>query len=57
MYTPGTPKPHLLVPKLTRPIWKKGAVLEDLVINGPPESPLQLSFPEKNCNNAFENKL
>ena len=45
---PGVPVPHLLVPKLTTPTRNQGVSVFACLINGPPESPLQLSLP-KNC--------
>jgi hypothetical protein len=47
VYTPGSPSPHFEVPKLTRPTWYQGSSGCSRYAIGPPESPLQLSFPTK----------
>ena len=44
---PGVPTPHLLVPKLTTPTRNQGVSVFACLINGPPESPLQLSLSKK----------
>ena len=44
---PGVPVPHSLVPKLTTPTRNQGVSVFACLINGPPESPLQLSLPKK----------
>ena len=52
---PGVPDPQLLVPKLVTPTWNQGLLGLALWINGPPESPLQLSLPIRRSN--FEKKI
>ena len=38
--------PQNVSPKLTNPIWCQGSSATSLWIKGPPESPVQLSFPK-----------
>ena len=46
MYIPGYPRPHLEVPKDTRPFKYINPSPPCRTINGPPLSPGQVSFPE-----------
>ena len=64
--TPGSPKAHVPVAKLTTPIRYHGSDENSRCTKGPPESPLQLSMPknvpslklfftEKTSSNTFLN--